>query len=103
MKVRRPTGCLLALLFLEISIYGAQPTRRTFDAGSFKHPVKLSKSVLNVLAAADDHGFAHDWIEEHPDGDLNQFFDAIPIHLTDSDDQDYLVLGEFPLTGADND
>jgi hypothetical protein len=107
MTVRRRIGFVLLLLILGLPTLSAQsaadvnPAQRTFNGDSFKHPVELPEKVLDALVAAKQAEYARDWAKENPGKDLNRFFAAIPIHLSDSDEQDYIVFGQFPLTGAD--
>jgi hypothetical protein len=71
------------------------------DDARFKNAAPLPKGVLDVLAAREEAGYARDYTREHPRADLNQFFMAVPLHLSDPGKTDYIVAGLFPLTGAD--
>jgi hypothetical protein len=72
-----------------------------FDGRSFSHPIRLPKQVLDALLRDVHTSYAQDWSKDHPKGDLNQFFVATTAHIAQSDEVDWVVEGQAPLTGAD--
>ncbi len=74
-----------------------------YDNNSFGTPARLPENVLRALVSSGMAGYARDWATDHPGGDLNRFFRAVQVELSDSKEPDYIVEGQFPLTGADCD
>jgi len=70
---------------------------------NFDHPVPLPPSVVAELVKTQAAGYARDVLKENPQYDLSQLFLAEKMKLAGPDEDDYVVLGEFPLTGADCD
>jgi len=68
---------------------------------SFDHPVHLPDSVLKALIATKEARYVRDELKENPRLDVSQFFLAKEVHLSESKEIDYVVFGQFPLTGAD--
>jgi|SRR5579859_255676 len=70
---------------------------------SFQHPVSLSPAVLKVLlktkAAKEGLAFASDSERSNP----AQLFRAAAVHLSRTDDIDFVVRGIDWMSGADND
>jgi hypothetical protein len=79
------------------------PERTIFnDADSFKNSVPLHRNVLDVLIASlkDDEHY-RDLFFGKSDIDLNRYFTAVVVHLSGSNEIDYVVQGNLPLAGAD--
>lgn len=105
---------VLAVLFVGLIVvrmsasgqsFSTQPGKviATYDNRSFAHPVRLPASVLGVLLLQKETSYAKDWARKHPGGDLNRFFRATRTQLTRTGQDDWIVEGIFPLTGADCD
>jgi hypothetical protein len=103
-------ACVIICALIAAGITTAQPSgtkpakERTIfyeDEESFPDSLPLPEKVLNALKATKEAGYARDVSRERPHEDLNQFFKAVQVHLSNSEDVDYIVLGQFPLTGAD--
>jgi hypothetical protein len=71
--------------------------------GSFDHPVHLPQGVLKALVATKETAYLRDKLKENPHLDVSQFFVAKEVHLSSPNETDYVVLGQFALTGADCD
>ncbi len=104
-------ACLMICVFYSTGILTAQSleakqaSERTIfneDEESFPNSAPMPKSVLNALLATREGGDTNRIIlQNFPDKDPNQFFSADKVHLSSHEDVDYIVLGSFPLTGAD--
>lgn len=73
----------------------------TDDSGA--KPVRLAKPILTALLATKEAERGRSWAHDDPDRDPNLLFKAFPVSLSNSQEKDYVVWGQAPLTGADND
>jgi hypothetical protein len=73
------------------------------DAESFKNSVSLPRDVLDLLIVPfkDDEHY-RDFVVGKSDKDLNQYFTAVVVHLSAPNVVDYVVAGNLPFAGADN-
>jgi hypothetical protein len=65
--------------------------------------VLLPKNLLDALIATREASYVRGEFCKNPGLSMNQFFDALEEHLNGSEEADYVVKGNFPLTGADCD
>jgi hypothetical protein len=69
----------------------------------FKHALPPSDDVLNALLRTPEARDAADRLEGLDRDGLRKIFSVVKIHLSDSSEEDEVVLGSLPLSGADND
>jgi len=67
----------------------------------FDHPVPLPKNVLDALRATKEAKESQDRLKDYDRDDFAQLFKAVAIHLGGPKEIDYVVMGEFPMGGAD--
>ena len=67
----------------------------------FDHPVPLPGKVLEILRATKEAKESQDKLTDYDRDDFAKLFKAIRIHLGDPKELDYVVLGQFPMGGAD--
>jgi hypothetical protein len=72
----------------------------TDDSGA--KPARLTKSILAALLATKEAQAGRSWAHENPGKDPNVLFKAFPLSLSESPEKDYVIWGQAPLTGADN-
>jgi len=96
---------LLALVPQAMYSQSHQTSSRVFgeadDSGS--KPAHLTKSILATLLATKEAEAGRSWVNQNPGKDPNVLFKAFPLSLSGSPEKDYVVWGQAPLTGADND
>ena len=71
------------------------------DPNPFTHPVPLPGSVLDALRATDEARDMRDRLKDYDRDDFAALFKAVKIHLAGPNELDYVVMGEFPMGGAD--
>jgi hypothetical protein len=67
----------------------------------FDHPVPLPDSVVDALRATKEAKESQNKLKDYDREDFAQLFKAIKIHLSGPQELDYVVMGEFPMGGAD--
>jgi hypothetical protein len=81
------------------------------DDNRFNHSVRIPTPVIDALLATPEvkeiaNGepkFAREKsLSELNRNQISQLFSAVEVHLSDAKDADFVVLGHFPLSGADN-
>jgi hypothetical protein len=107
-KTLRTTCWLIGAFFVIVSSVAQSPTevsgkrREVFgDNGSFERLSTLPKNALAALIASKEASYARDYVQEKPGTDLNELFVAVEVRLAGPKENDYVVEGNFPLTGAD--
>jgi hypothetical protein len=65
--------------------------------------VRIPNSVVDALIASKEAAAGRSWARNNPGKDLNLLFKAFPVSLSGSREKDYVVWGQQPLSGADND
>lgn len=98
----------LSILLLHLVVHAQSATKlqstsqRVFGLeGGFEHPAHLPEDVLTALTATKEAAYVRDELKENPHLEVSQFFQAEEVHLSDPAESDYVVVGQFPLTGAD--
>jgi hypothetical protein len=103
--MNRKLGLAIALsLSCFVAADATAQGRMTFgDAESFKNSVPLQRNVLDVLIAPlKNDKYYRNVVVGKSDDDLNKLFDAVVVHLSGSNEIDYVIEGNLPLAGADN-
>jgi len=67
----------------------------------FDHSVPLPKNVLDILRASKEARESRDALKDYDRDGFSQLFKAAVIHLGGPEETDYVVMGEFPMGGAD--
>jgi hypothetical protein len=68
---------------------------------SFDNPVSIPNNVLDALRATEEARSMHDALARLNREEFAGLFKAIKIHLVSPSELDYVVMGEFPMGGAD--
>lgn len=67
----------------------------------FDHPVTLPRHVLDALRATEEAKDMQDKLKSYDRRQFASLFKAVKIHLVGLSELDYVVMGEFPMGGAD--
>jgi hypothetical protein len=67
----------------------------------FDHPVPIPENVLGALRATKEAKEMQNELKGYNRDDFAHLFKAIVIHLGGPNEIDYVVMGEFPMGGAD--
>jgi hypothetical protein len=67
----------------------------------FGHPEPLPDNVLNALRSTKEARDMRDRLKDHDRDDFAHLFKAVKIHLIPTNELDYVVMGEYPMGGAD--
>jgi hypothetical protein len=111
MNMARKMACLVISALFVSGTVSAQSTgmgpatERTIfgSAESFKDPVPLPRSVLELLIEPfKDDSHYRNFVTGKSDTELNQLFSAVAVHLTGLNQVEYVIGGNLPFAGADN-
>jgi hypothetical protein len=67
----------------------------------FDHPVPVPDIVLDALRNSEEAKSMKDQLKDYDREDFARLFNAVVIHLGGPKEIDYVVMGEFPMGGAD--
>jgi len=67
----------------------------------FDHPVPLPDNVLDALRTTEEAKDMRFKLKDYDRDDFAALFKAVKIHLIAPNELDYVVMGEFPMGGAD--
>jgi hypothetical protein len=82
---------------------GRERTTFCADDESFNHASLPTDDVLDALLRTSQAKVLSGELEKLDREERRKLFRSVPVHLTGSDQSDYLVLGKPPMSGADND
>lgn len=106
-QLRKAVLLVIAVLCVQSS--GAQQAKRAYIHGQrafsenepIKHPVAVPPRVIRLLMKTKEAAIARSYGRDFPD-DPSELFQAAEIHLARPDQVDLVVIGEDPMSGADN-
>jgi hypothetical protein len=96
---------LAAVVLLPSASFGQAREQAIFSGcglGTIKNKATLSSGVLKSLLATDQASEYFGSAKDDPKADLRGFFQAAEVHLADPGTMDLVVVGNPPLSGADN-
>jgi hypothetical protein len=105
MKWFKASLILAAIVFSPALLFGQAREQTIFPycgVGTIKNKATISPDVLKTLLATDQVGDYFDYAKDDPKADLRGFFQAAEVHLADPETVDLVVVGNPPLSGADN-
>ena len=94
------------LLFLSLQLLAQSPSTNKLAGqnvfgldGGFDNPDPLPSSVVKALMSSGQFSQTREWMRVKGDSDASYYFVAKEVHLANSGETDYVVLGRIP--GAD--
>jgi hypothetical protein len=93
-----------SLLGISAQESGRAATEQTYfhEDQDLENPVVLPIAVVNAILKTDEGKQGLSDAKQRRVGDVNHLFRGTRIHLNDNNDADFLVIGTFPMSGADN-
>jgi hypothetical protein len=78
-----------------------EPTSFYEDDDSFKYSVPIPDNVIDVLRNSEEAKEMQNELKDYDRDDFARLFKAVVIHLGGTDEINYVVMGEYPMGGAD--